>query len=136
MGDSEDKKKQDNKDQEKRVLDVVEAIFVNKLIVRCVKNGINYITEHKEDDDVTKGMFTPELVVAESGRSDMRQRGRREEGKKRAGEEPEIGNVKQPLCFADHHVAAKDDRPAADRDGEVVNRVRTKRRDSDKTPVI
>ena len=74
-----------------------------------------------EDSDVADKMLGPELIEAKTSGASIGQDGGGYKRKCRSAESPEIADVEKVLILADHHKATEDDRPAANRDGKVID---------------
>ena len=92
--------------------------------------------DHVKDSHVPQSVLQPELVVAEARGACIGDDGGGDQCKDRASKYPEVDDVKQGLRFGDDHVAAKDDGPAANGNGEVVDGIGTERGDTHKAPVV
>lgn len=71
-----------------------------------------------EQSDIDGQMLSPELIVAEPGRTGKFDGGS-QQCEQRTGEQPEIADVEQCLGFANYRKAEENGRPAADCDGEI-----------------
>ena len=92
--------------------------------------------DHVEKGDVAKQVLAPELVITVAGRTGIGNDSGGNEGEDRTRKSPEIADVKQTLCLADEHIAAEDDAPAADSDGQMVDRVGTQGGHGNQAPEI
>ena len=92
--------------------------------------------DHIENGDVAQRVLTPELIVAEAGRAGVGDDRRGDEGKDGAREQPEVDDVKQRLRLGDDQIAAKNNAPAAHRNGQVVNGIGIQLGNTHQTPEI
>ena len=73
--------------------------------------------------NVSERMLKPELIVAESGRAGICNNGRSYECENCTCKYPEINNFKKILRFRGYHIASEYNCPAANCNGQMVNRV-------------
>jgi len=64
--------------------------------------------DHVENGHIAQGVLQPELVIAEAGRTTEGEGSGGQQGKERAGEQPEINDIKQTLVFPHQHEGAED----------------------------
>ena len=91
---------------------------------------------HIKNGDIAQCVLQPKLIVPKTGRAGICNHSRRNQRENGAGEQPEIRNVKQRLRFGDRQIAAKNDTPAADCNGQMVNGVWIQFRNTHQPPKV
>jgi len=101
------------------------------------ERGPHFVYEdHIEDAHIAHSVLDPKLVIAEPGWACVGDDGGGDEGKNAPGEEPKIGDVKESLGFAYHHITGENSYPAAHGKRQMVHGVRRQLGHANQPPEI